>query len=270
MKKKDANTTYFGKLRRLPGMSQAFMMVFTYTRWFSSVNKVEQDSDKKSKEIEYKAVRKIAELWELSEAAEELLIKKWVERKPRKAKVIDLRKKTRGGIEGLFRGIERVDKSYEIGVEILLGEEEGIKEIQKACAKLNDVNVTIQPLKTFKDKHIYLDVSEIDYKTYTKAYRAVLMCRDKLGISAKRDMKRGAPESIDGTRALLVAYGEGRGISRKKLAEIMDFKIYREDNPSGSFPLLHKYLKAGREIADKLDKLEEYLQSITGLRYEDV
>ncbi|OGN92169.1 MAG: hypothetical protein A2Z75_06800 [Chloroflexi bacterium RBG_13_50_10] len=79
-------------------------------------------------------------------------------------------------------------------------------------------------------------------------------------------MKRGAPESIDERIALLAGRAAQSGLRRKEIAEKMGFKIYDEDNPSGSFPLLHKYIKLGREMADKLDRLEEYLQEVTGIK----
>ena len=51
----------------------------------------------------------------------------------------------------------------------------------------------------------------------------------------------------------------------KKLAEIMGFKIYRQDIPSGTYPLFQKYLKVGRWILNRLNKLEEYIQEVTGI-----
>lgn len=264
VKNREANKTFYGKLCRIPGMTQAFMIVDDYSGWFRHVNKVEQDSDEKLKEIERMAIRKIAELWGLSEAAAEVLINRRVEIKP-KIKEIELGKKRRGGI-GLLDYVERVDKSYELGAKILLGEKKDVNKVQKACLKLKEISVKILPLEISKEKHIYLDVTEIDYKTYAKAYKAVLICRAQLGIEKKRDLRRGAPESVDGTRAFTAALIEERGFKRKEIAETMDFKIYREDNPSGSYPLLQKYLKVGRQINEMLEKLEAYMQNITKLK----
>ena len=62
----------------------------------------------------------------------------------------------------------------------------------------------------------------------------------------------------------MCARGEERGISRKEMAKLLDFQIYSGDNPSGSYPLLQKYLKVGRWIVHRLNKLEEYIHELTG------
>jgi len=283
-KKRKSDSTHFGRLRKIPGMPQAFLRVFEYSEWYHAEHNRESGIEEKTREIATKGVRKIAELWELSEAAEELLLKKWVERKPRKMKslkpkigeawmeskpkkpmVTDTTKSPRKSPMELFSPVERIDKSNELGVNIVIGEERKLKELQKVCNRLKEINVNILSSKGIRRNHVYLDVTEIDYKTFTKAYKTIMLCREKLGVNNKRDLGRGAPESIDGTKAIVHAIGEERGVSRKKLAEIKGFKIYREDNPSGSYPLVHKYLKIGRETNIKLDILEKYMQSVTGL-----
>ncbi len=110
----------------------------------------------------------------------------------------------------------------------------------------------------------YLDVTFIDYKTLRDTYKTIYKCRELLGIDTS-DVRKGAPESIDNLRALFCARGEERGMSRKEMAEMLDFKIYYGDNPSGSYPLLQKYLKVGRWILYRLNKLEEYIHEITGI-----
>lgn len=248
------------KVEKITGMSHAFMLVTEYSILGSS-GESEEDSEEKRREIGRKGVRKIAELWELSVSAEKILNRKWVETKLKEVQHIE--------VEGLMR-IKGIyvpeDESDNLGIEILLGEEEGnVGDFKKLQTKLKESLAILSESRRVKNGHIYLDVTEIDYKTFCRAYKAIKLCRSELGMN-KRDMKKGAPESIDETRALLAARAEKRGLSRKEIAESLDFKIYDEDNPSGSFPLLHKYIKMGRELADKLDGLEEYLQEITGIK----
>jgi hypothetical protein len=158
------------------------------------------------------------------------------------------------------------DASEELEIEIVLGEEqENVRGFKKHCEKLSKSKAILSDLSKVKRGHIYLDVTEMEYKAFCRAYKSVKLCRRELGMN-KRDMRRGAPEYIDERRALLAGRAAQRGLRRKEIAGLLGFKIYDEDNPSGSFPLLHKYIKLGRDLADKLDRLEEYLQEVTGIR----
>jgi len=267
------------KVEKILGMSHAFALISEYSIFGSGEltgGSSELEADKKAEEIRRKGVRKIAELWGLSESAEKVLIRKWVEVERREVegkgfsylKLLGLENEEVGeGEEELGRVIATYvpREAEDLKIEILLGEEEDhAHDLKRLRSKLKKTKASVSESREVKKEHIYLDVTELDYKTFCGAYKAIQMCRSELGLN-KRDMKRGAPESIDETRALLAAEGERRGLSRKEIAELLDFKIYDEDNPSGSFPLLHKYIKAGKEIADKLDKLEKYLQEITGI-----
>lgn len=259
------------KAKRIPGMVHAFGLVSEYSIIGSSGERGSEAFEEKRKEIGRKGVRKIAELWELSESAERVLLKEWVESRPKKLREREYWEMLLGesgagsrlSESGQGVGVEKKESS---NVEIMVAEEEGnIKRLRQIKKKLAKKGAALLPLNKIKERHIYLDVTEIDYKGLRGSYGAIRLLRNKLGL-ARRDMKRGAPESIDETRALLAAEAERRGLRRKEIAESLDFKVYYEDNPSGSFPLLHKYIKIGRAVADKLDKLERYLQEITGIK----
>jgi hypothetical protein len=257
------------KVEKILGMSHAFGLINEYSIFGSgglTGESSELEADKKAEEIRRKGVRKIAELWGLSESAEKVLIRKWVELERR-----EVRDEEPTEIEGFFPGLcelvaiyEPKDRSDDLEIEILLGEKgENTPDFEKLQAELSKRKAILADLRQVKKGHIYLDVTEVDYKTFRKAYKAIELCRGQLGMN-KRDMKRGAPESMDETRALLAAEAARRGMRREEIAEILEFNIYPAE-VSNTFPLLHKYIKAGRKIADKLDKLEKYLQEITGI-----
>lgn len=151
----------------------------------------------------------------------------------------------------------------ELGYEIFFAGEipSEISDINKILAE-HDARLIDE--KQFMEGHIYLDVTGLSYKDLKDAYKGIVECRKKLGIEFK-DIRRGAPESIDYTRALLAARAEERGLSRKEIAKILDFKIYTDDIPSGTFPLFQKYLKIGRCIMERLNKLEDYIYEVTGI-----
>jgi len=266
------STRHIHKVEKLLGMREAFVMISEYSMVGSDLlgtrGKSRKSAEGKRKERGRKGVRKIAELWDLSESAEKMLIRKWVETEARPASGAGPFAGTE--LEGLFHPISKYvpkDESEDSEIEILLGEEENIGVLEKLQEKLRKSKTIVADLGRVKRGHIYLDVTEVDYKTFCRAYKAIQLCRRQLGVT-KRDMKRGAPESIDEKRAVFAAVGERSGMRRKEIAESLGFKIYDDDNPSGSFPLLHKYIKIGSEIADKLEKLEGYLQEITGLKVE--
>lgn len=254
------------KVEKIPGMSNAFGLVSEYSI-FGSQDESGEYSKEKREEIGRQGVRKIAELWELSESAEKILIKKWVETKRQKIK--DRKSYDPMDIRSIFKVTYTYvprDPSEDSEIEILLGnEEENVRDFKKIKKKLSKRKTILSDSSKVKKGNIYLDVTEIDFKTFRRAYKDIKLCRSELGMN-KRDMKRGAPESIDERIALLAGRAAQSGLRRKEIAEKMGFKIYDEDNPSGSFPLLHKYIKLGREMADKLDRLEEYLQEVTGIK----
>jgi len=109
--------------------------------------------------------------------------------------------------------------------------------------------------------HIYLDVTELPYQSLRSAYAGINLCRKYMGI-IKKDIQAGAPSTIDSEKAMEVVYLKNEGKSSKSIAEKLGFKIYFEDNLSGSYPLLHKYYKLGVELQDKLVKLEKFLSNV--------
>jgi hypothetical protein len=266
------------KVEKIPGMGHAFALINEYSifgsgRLMGESNELE--TDKKAEEVRRKGVRKIAELWGLSESSENVLIRKWVEVEAREVegkgftylKLLGLENEEAGeGEEELGRviAIYVPRETEDLKIEILLGEEEDCAhDLKQLRSKLKKTKASLSDSREVKKGHIYLDVTEIDYKTLCSAYKGIQMCRSALGVN-KRDMKRGAPPSIDTTRALLAAEAARRGLRREEIAEYLGFNIYPAE-VSNTFPLLHKYIKVGREIADKLDKLEKYLQEITGI-----
>ena len=147
----------------------------------------------------------------------------------------------------------------------MLAEKDGnIPELNDINKKLEDMETILITPEEMRADHIYLDVTFIDYKTLQNTYRAIKRCRQLLGIDIS-EVKTGAPESMDNLRALMCARLEERGYSRKEIAESLDFKIYKQDIPSGTYPLLHKYLRVGRKILKKLNKLEAYIHELTGI-----
>jgi hypothetical protein len=111
-----------------------------------------------------------------------------------------------------------------------------------------------------KDGHLYLDVTYLPYRALPSAYGALLYCREKLGIE-KKDLREGALPSMDGEMALKCAEVE-REKGAKEAARELGFRIYRSDNPSGSYPLFRKYLNEGRRIERMLGVLDEFLYGL--------
>jgi len=271
------------KIERIPGMSHALRMISEYSL-FGSGWDAREYSGEKGKEIRRKGIRKIAEVWELSESAQRVLVREWVEAKAKPliveededGKYIFFKEEAEqlGVIESSGReargdedygGGDEKDGADDLNVEIVVVDEEGgkIEGRQQICQELRKEGAEIVPLSMVEEGHIYLDVTDIGYNKFCSGYKAIRLLRHRLGID-KRDMKRGALEAINDSRALVAADADRHGVRRKDIAEFLCFKTYCEDNPSGSYPLVHKYVKRGREIADKLDKLEKYLKEITG------
>lgn len=253
------------RVEKILGMGDAYVLIWKYSIF--AVGGPGKYTDEKAEEVRRKGVEKIAELWDLSESAKRVLIRKWVEVK--RQEVRDGESGLPVELQGLFRPIAAYvprDESEDIETELLLGDkEENIPNFNKLQAELARKKVVLSVSRKVKKGHFYLDVTELDRKAFRKAYGAVLLSRNLLGM-VKRDMKRGAPKFIDERRALIAGEAARRGVSRETIAKALDFKVYRRSNPFGSSPLEYKYIKAGQEIGDKLDKLERYLNKITGMK----
>lgn len=212
-------------------------------------------------ELKLKITRKVAELWELSPMMEQYLIQRWVEEKVKpkfELKEEDL---------DYFGPGDSGDRSKWTGqgleLEILFTGKE-VSELAGVNSALEMSEIRVITERETRNKHLYLDVTGLGYKDLRDAYKGIAKCRKMLGLEVG-DVRRGAPESVDFTRALLAAISEERGFSRKEIAEMLDFKIYREDVSSGTYPLLQKYLKVGRPIRHRLKKLDEYIHELTGI-----
>jgi hypothetical protein len=132
------------------------------------------------------------------------------------------------------------------------------EEFVRLRSRLLAENVYLDLTGAMKTNRIYLDVTELTHSELRAAYKAISFCRSKLGMD-KQDLREGAPSTIDSEKAILAAQLVAKGVTRKKAARECGFKIYTKDNPSGSYPLFRKYEKLGKEIEEKLAKLEEFL-----------
>ena len=252
--------TYLDRSKAIAGLTHAFRMTMKAAIIASSKKDGGRDEEK-FYDLKLRITRKVAELWELSPMMEQYLIQRWVEEKV-KLKV-ELKEEDYFFIDVGFSSDRSKATGQDLELEMLF--------TGKEVCKLSDINSELETFETrligenqIRKEHLYLDVTGLSYKDLRDAYKAINKCRKMLGIEL-REVRRGAPESVDFTRALIAARGEERGLSRKELAEIMEFKIYRQDIPSGTYPLLQKYLKIGREILQKLNKLEEYINELTGI-----
>jgi hypothetical protein len=190
----------------------------------------------------FKAGPKIAELWGLSETAGQRLavLIYWGEQ------VLTL------GEAALFPLVLLVNAKDDHDTEILERHEREFGDRS---------SIVISPNKIQKG-HIYLDVTELTYSKFRSAYSAIDLCREYLCIK-KKDLKAGAPNKIDTQKALDALYLKYSHKSSKDIAKQLGFKVYSVDNPSGSYPLLHKYLKIGKDLEERLYKLDKFLSSIT-------
>jgi hypothetical protein len=230
--------TYLDRLKAIPGIRQAFMLTMEAAMRASTKEDGERDKEKYD-ELRLKIATRVSELWELSPIMEQYLIQRWVEGE---TKINDLES------EILFTGEE-------------------ITELSKINSKLETFETKMIIRNQIRKGHLYLDVTGLSYKDLRNAYRAIIECRKMVGINLK-EIRKGAPESMDFTRALLAARGEERGLSRKKMAKLMGFKIYRRDIPSGTYPLFQKYIKVGRWILHRMNKLEDYIHELTGIEID--
>jgi hypothetical protein len=137
---------------------------------------------------------------------------------------------------------------------------EAVAALQAAYTEfLRRYAVLVSP-EGMKDGHIYLDVTYLPYRTLPFAYRALLHCREKLGIE-KEDLREGALPSTDGEMALKCVELE-RTKGAKEAARELGFRIYTSDNPSGSYPLFRKYCKTGHLMERRLAILDEFLYGL--------
>lgn len=252
--------TYLERSKAIPGYMQAYRITIKAARMASTKENGEIDEEK-FYDLKLKIVKKVAELWELSPVMEQYLIQRWVEEKA----------KLKAGVKlgdnyflwgGLFRDRQKTT-GHDLELEILFTGKE-VSELPDINQRLEDFEARVITEKQIRKEHMYLDVTGLSYKDLRNAYQAINRCRKMLGVELK-DVRRGAPESMDFTRALIAARAEEAGLSRREIAEIMDFKIYTEDVTSGTYPLLQKYLKVGRGISGRLNKLEEYINELTGI-----
>jgi hypothetical protein len=185
---------------------------------------------------------KIAELWELSEPAGERLA--------------DL----------MCWGISSplIDRSYLLPFVLVVNTKKrnaarNLRE--KSQELLLSTNVVVGLPKVMEDGHICLDVTYLPQRALNLAYKGVVLCRQYLGIK-KEDLREGAPAAIETGKALEAAHLRNVGTPSKEIAEELGCRIYRKDNPSGTYPLLRKYLKQGRVILQRVDALDEFLNSV--------
>lgn len=252
--------TYLDRSKAIPGLTQAYRLTMK-AAIIASRKEDDETDEERYYDLKVKVVRKIAELWELSPTMEQYLIQRWVEEK---AKVkVELKEEDIPYLGvGLFSDRSKTT-GHDLELEILLAGEE-VSELSDINSKLESLETRVITENQIRRKHLYLDVTGLSYKDLRNAHQAITKCRKMLGLEL-RDVRRGAPESMDFTRALLAARGEESGSSRKELAETLGFRIYRDDIPSGTYPLFQKYLKVGRLILRRLNKLEEYIHELTGI-----
>jgi hypothetical protein len=121
--------------------------------------------------------------------------------------------------------------------------------------------INLLPYGELPDRRIYLDVTYLSNTELRNSYKTILSCRKILGID-NEDLREGAPRSINVDKAIDVAARVIGGTASKQVAQESGFKIYTQDNPSGSYPLFRKYVKFGTEILNKLDALEKFIINV--------
>ena len=183
---------------------------------------------------------KIAELWDLSEAAGRYL-----------------------SVLLYWRQYSFVPTDVDFSPTLLVNIEDEQKSntLKEHYQELIAKGVIIASTEQIMKGHIYLDVTELPYQSLRSAYKAIGLCRKYIGV-VKKDIQAGAPSKIDIQKALDAVYLKNTHKSSKSIAEQLGFKIYSSDNPSGSYPLLHKYYKLGRELEERLVKLERFLSTV--------
>lgn len=182
---------------------------------------------------------KIAELWNMSEAAGQRLsrIIYWGE-----------------------RSLTSIEANISPVVLLLEGEKQ-LQLVKDHRQELQDKGVITISANQVQKGHVYLDVTELPYGSFRSAYKVIGLIRRYLGIK-KKDLQAGAPSRIDTQKALEAIYLKNIHKSSKSIAKQLGFRIYSSDNPSGSYPLLHKYLKLGKELEERLVELDKFLSGI--------
>jgi hypothetical protein len=181
---------------------------------------------------------KIAELWNLSESAGERL-----------AATIYWGKRTLESDESLF-------SPFVFLTNVKGKKEKEILELHKEDFKKRNC-IIVSPSK-IQEGHIYLDVTGLSYSRFRSSYKIIDLYREYLGIKTK-DLQVGAPSSINTEKALESVYLADTGHSPRNITEKLGFKIYHDDNLGQSYPLLRKYQKIGRELEERLNKLDGFL-----------
>jgi hypothetical protein len=202
---------------------------------------MEETADAILEELALEAGPKIAELWELSEPAGERLS------------------------EFMYWGITlgtHATEPYWLPYVLVVNATtpEAVAALQAAYTEFLRRHAVLVSPEGMKDGHIYLDVTYLPYRALPFAYRALLHCREKLGIE-KEDLREGALPSTDGEMALKCVELE-RTKGAKEAARELGFRIYTSDNPSGSYPLFRKYCKTGHLMERRLAILDEFLYSL--------
>jgi hypothetical protein len=193
-------------------------------------------SDELLESLAQEAGPKIAELWNLSERAGDKL-----------AEIIYWG-------EDFLQRITPVGKhSYLFPFDLVINMKES-----KIVNDLNCRGATVNSRKGMLPNHIYLDVTYLTYDALHIAYKSIISLRKSLGMQ-KEDLREGAPETFDTTKALKCAELADAVKSNKAIARELNFSVYTRDNPSGNYPLFRKYLKKGRGIREKLCALENFL-----------
>ena len=187
-----------------------------------------------------KAGPKIAELWDLSEAAGRYLsvLLYWRQ-----------------------YSFAPTDVDFSPTLLVNIEDKQESSTLKDHYQELRAKGVIIASTEQMMNGHIYLDVTELPYRSLQSAYKAITLCRKYLGI-VKKDIHAGAPSKIDTEKALDAIYLKNTNKPSKSIARELGFKIYSSDNPSGSYPLLHKYYKLGKELEERLIKLERFLFTV--------
>ena len=253
------------KVEKIPGMERAFVDISFYSA-FAMSTASRESREEKWKEVARKGIRKASELWGLSDADERLLVKDWIENRalrcPPWEAFPELKQEALRLLRNRVKG--KGYKKWNQNVEFIVADEESnIQGLQRIRKKLSKRGAELLPLSMAKKGHIYMDVTEIEYRRFSRAYSTVRLLRDIFGISNTK-IRRGAPESIDEFKALLAGEADKLGVSKKEIAEFLGFRKYIRDNPSGSYPLARKYAQKGRVIVDRCDELHRYLKEISG------
>ena len=203
---------------------------------FINLNDVQEyfsaQADVWSEKLASYAGRKIADIWNLSDESVSLL-SWWI----------------------IMRSLPSAETNYTL---IFNGK---LIATDKPLTKIEDEKSIIQLHNELKKDHLYLDVTSLSYKELKNSYKFIHSYRANFGL-LKEDMKEGSPLHVDVEKALNAFHLKSGKLSSKQIAYKLGFKVYLKDNPSGSYPLLHKYLKVGAELHSKLDVFESFLWEI--------